>query len=131
MSEFDEGYEDIHKPDPYIDYEIVDKVALLVTLYVPPNMRGEGWGKWKVKEFIDSLPKEVTHIRLIACSLATGDTMPFWKSLGFTPAYDVSEMKEPENYGNILVLGVNGCEPPKVEKLEDGCDEVHWFFDAF
>ena len=120
----EEGYKDIFSPTAYIDTGIEGDRALIHMLYVPPHCRGNGIGKSLAADFIESLPKEVTHVRLKAASLGSGDTLPFWKGLGFTSAYISSN----EDNERILVKAVNDyrLSPPEHVSEED---EMHYIFD--
>lgn len=125
MTETEKGYEDIYSSEPYFDVEVDQPRALLHTLYVPPSLRGQGKGKELFQKLLESLPSDVEYIRLKSATLGSGCTMPFWASLGFTPAYSGGD---PDDEGRILHRAVNGFALPPVEALEDG-ETRHYIFD--
>ncbi|MCE2571764.1 N-acetyltransferase [Motilimonas eburnea] len=118
------GYEDIYSNDSYIDSEIDGNRALVHMLYVPPHLRGQKQGTTVFKVFLSSLPAHVEVVRLKATALGSGDTLPFWLALGFTPAYAGGN----EETRNILHLPVNGHSLPAVEELALD-EERHYIFD--
>ena len=122
--EVESGYADIYKSLPYIDWDIDGERVLVHMLYVPPVMRLRGEGKRLFKQLLANLPDEVKYIRLKSASLGSGDTLLFWFSLGFRPAYEC----ECEDTSRILHLAINGCELPEIEILNSG-EERHYIFD--
>lgn len=120
----EKGYEDIYRPQPYIETEI-DRDRLIVTmLYVPPELRGQGLGTQLVNQLIAEVPTSVKVILLLACSLGSGDTLQFWQRFGFVPVYSGDLSKT----GNVLNLPVNGWPAPPVEVLPVG-EERHYILD--
>jgi hypothetical protein len=120
----DPGYEDIQSDQPYIDSELDGNRALLHMMYVPPNKRRNGEGKALFKGFLASLPSHIQYVRLKSASLSSGDTMAYWKTQGFTPAYNCTCKRNMQ----ILHLAVNGFALPAVETVQ-GEDERHYIFD--
>jgi hypothetical protein len=59
---------------------------------------------------------------LKSAALGSGDTLPFWRSLGFSPAYTGND-----DANRILHLAVNGYDLPPVDDV--GPDERHYIFD--
>ncbi len=122
--ETERGYEDIYSSEPYIDSEIDGKRVLLHMIYVPPSERSQGFGKSLFKSFLSELPSNIEYVRLKSGILGTGDTLPFWKALGFSSAY----VCECEENSRILHLAVNGYELPQPEILLAN-EERHYIFD--
>lgn len=122
-SDFEPGYEDIYSSKPYIDFDIDQKRVLIHLLFVPKSERFKGVGKKIFYDFVNSLPKDAEYIRLKSANLGSGDTMPFWKSLGFSSAYN----SECSDNLKILHLAINGFELPEVESVND--EERHYIFD--
>jgi GNAT superfamily N-acetyltransferase len=117
----EKGYEDIYSDTPYLNFDMGGKDAkcwYIDQMYVPPNLRGNGEGKRLIKEFLENeLDSDVQRVRLIACSLGSGDTRAFYKSLGFNQCYYGNTDGEDGDIGNIMVLGVNGFPTPRSEKV--------------
>lgn len=122
--DYEKGYEDIHSTVPYIDWEWDQNRAIINILYVPLTQRFNGYGKKLVKNWLLSLPNDIEYVRLKSCCLGSGDTLDFWKSLGFSSAYKCVN----EDNLRILHLAVNNFELPSVEVVTDG-EERHYFFD--
>lgn len=120
------GYEDIYSETPYYDAEDNGDNVLLHMLYVPPKLRGQGKGKALFQSFLADLDPNIRYVRLLSAELGSGCTMPFWKSLGFTPAYSDCD---PDDEGRILHLAVNGFDLPPVESLANG-ETRHYIFDS-
>lgn len=118
------GYEDIYAEQPYIDVEFDGTRALVHLLYVPPQLRGQGEGKKVFASFLDSLPEHIEHVRLKAATLGSGDSTPFWQSLGFTQAYAGGN----DETARVMHLAVNGFSLPTVEELPPE-EERHYIFD--
>ena len=123
------GFEEIYSDTAYYDTETsvrngVD-ILLLHMMYVPPFERGVGRAKEMFNSILAELTPEIQYIRLKSAKLGSGCTMSFWKSLGFTQAYNVSEDTDE---GKILHLAVNGYKLPVPESIENG-EERHYIFD--
>lgn len=118
------GYEDIYCAAPYIDTDLDEERYLIHMLYVPPIMRAKGIGKTLFKEFLATIPTNIRYIRLKACALGSGDTLAFWASFGFTPAYDCTYSENTR----ILHFAVNGFPLPPMEKVNNQ-EERHYIFD--
>lgn len=120
----EKGYEDIYSPEPYMDAEEDGNRYLVHMMYVPPNQRAGGLGQKLFKDFLSALPAHIQYIRLKSCSLGSGDSLPFWTSLGFRPAYDCTC----DDNLRILHLPVNGFSAVPIEKVENE-EERHYIFD--
>lgn len=116
------GYEDIFSTVPYIDVDNDGGRCLIHMLYVPPSHRGKGVGKSLVRDLLSNLSTDVQVIRLKSVALGSGDTLPFWLSLGFTPAY-----RGDDESARILQLAVNVHDLPAVEDVVG--EEKHYIFD--
>lgn len=121
---FEKGFEDIHSDKPYLDWDVDGKRVLLHMLYIPRTQRRNGVGKYLFQQLISELPEDIEYIRLKSACLGSGDTITFWKSLGFKSAYECTC----EDNLRILHLAVNGFELPVVEIITD-CEERHYIFD--
>lgn len=117
------GYEDIYSAVPYLDHEHEEERCLIHMLYVPPAQRHQGVGKSLFKDFLKNLPPHIKYLRLKSANLGSGDTLPFWQSLGFTAAYSGNS-----DASQILHLAVNGHVLPIVEVVSQ-TEERHYIFD--
>lgn len=118
----EKGYEDIFSTVPYIDVEHDGVRCLIHMLYVPPSHRRKGVGKSLVRDLLANLSADTQVVRLKSATLGAGDTLPFWRSLGFTPVYRGNAEST-----RILQLAVNGHCLPDVEDVGD--EEKHYIFD--
>ncbi|AEH16193.1 GNAT family N-acetyltransferase [Shewanella baltica] len=116
------GYADVFSKEPYIDAESDGERYLIHMLYVPPSLRYKGIGQSLFKKFLLNLPSNIKYLRLKSAALGSGDTLPFWRSLGFSSAYTGND-----DASRILHLSVNGYALPPVDDV--GSDERHYIFD--
>jgi predicted GNAT family acetyltransferase len=127
IDEAEKGYEDIHSDTPYIDFDIEGDKALIHLVYMPPKLRGHGFGKAMFANWLNQLDTHVTHAILKSCSLATGHTKPFWTSLGFKSAYYGCTDTDEGDATDILVMGTNKHETPDPVELLKG-QSAHYIF---
>ena len=115
----EKGYEDIYSDTPYINIDGGEdcKCQYIDMLYIPPHLRGQGHGKRLVEEFIAKIPTGVERVRLTASALGSGDSRPFWESLGFKSAYYGNTDSDWFDVECVMVKGVNGHRTPRAEKL--------------
>mgnify|MGYP005987730575 CR=1 FL=1 len=121
----EKGYEDIHSDTPYIDFEIEGDQAIIHLMYMPPQLRGHGFGKTMITRWFALLDKNITHVVLKSCSLGTGHTKPFWEKFGFESAY--FGCTDEDNAKDILVVGTNGHPTPAPVELFEG-QSAHYIF---
>ncbi|WP_310622219.1 GNAT family N-acetyltransferase [Flexibacterium corallicola] len=118
--EVEKGFEDIFSTQPYIKAWEDESILYIDMLYVPPSLRGTGIGTQLAKSTMAQASSLIQRVRLRSAALGSGHTMPFWKSLGFQPAYDVTRLSEDiDNVADILVMGLNNHPTPAPIPLTD------------
>lgn len=123
----EKGYEDIHSDTPYIDYDVEGDKAIIHIMYMPPQLRGHGFGKTMFASWLGQIDKSITHVILKSCSLGTGHTKPFWESFGFVSAYCGCTETDEGDATDILVVGTNGHPTPEPVELFKG-QSAHYIF---
>lgn len=127
FGETEKGYEDIYSNTPYIDFDIDGDQATIHIMYIPPKLRGHGFGKTMITRWFALLDKNITHVVLKSCSLGTGHTKPFWEKFGFESAYFGCTDTDEGNAKDILVVGTNGHPTPSPVELFEG-QSAHYIF---
>ena len=123
----EKGYEDIFSDTPYIDFDIEGDKAIIHLMYMPPKLRGNGFGKTMLAQWFSLLDESVTHVVLKSCSLGTGHTKPFWALFGFESAYYGCTDTDEGDATDILVVGMNNHPTPSPVELLEG-QSAHYIF---
>ena len=117
MREFIKIVESI-SDQPYINaHRVSPNTVEIEMFYIPPSMRGKGFGRKYFEEWVKEIPNNIHYIIIWAADTGEGRSNHFWEALGFDYQYE-----NEDNLGDDawwMILGINGHPTPSPKPSEN------------
>lgn len=102
---------------PYISAHMSGKDTVWIDMmYIPPEKRGQGFGRNFYENWESNLPKTVKLVKLMAADTGDGISNMFWEKMGFE--YQYYGMDLPYEVSQYMWKGVNGHPTPPAVKVD-------------
>jgi hypothetical protein len=109
-----------------ITYHFINDYTVFIDLfYIDIKEQNNGLGRKSIQYFINTLPREVTEIRLVAATNLTGRVNLFWEKMGFQYLYDIQDESFEEDILYAMTKPVNGGNLKKLIYRESLDDEFY------